>query len=263
VKRRERQALLDAEQERAAQAASHPDDTAAGARPGTATAGARPEPAQAHERPSKSQRKRDMTALQALGEELLALQPSKLLALPLPPALADAIELARRITSHEGLRRQRQYIGRLMRDVDPAPIRAALDRDGAGHRAEVAAMHAAERWRERLLADPRVLAEFLERFPEPAPPGAADQGAPEGDDTVRDGRSPIDQAPDDPGFADDDIDPAHAQQARGASRAPRTIDWPRLVDDARAEHARGETGRRCRDLYRKLRDRIAAHTTSA
>lgn len=106
-----------------------------------------------------------MTELQDLGEQLLALQPSKLRALSLPESLVDAIELARRITSREGLRRQRQYIGRLMRDVDPAPLRDALDREGAGQRAEVARMHAAERWRDRLLDEPAAIASFLEQRP--------------------------------------------------------------------------------------------------
>ncbi len=122
--------------------------------------------ADTYDRPSKSQRKRDSHALQDLGERLLALQPAKLRALPVPPQLLDAIELARRITSREGLRRQRQYIGRLMRDVDPAPILAVLDDDGATHRAEVATMHAAERWRERLLESPELLQTFLEQHPE-------------------------------------------------------------------------------------------------
>lgn len=122
-----------------------------------------PADADAGERPSKSQRKRDMTELQALGEQLLALPPHKLRALPVPEDLLEAIELARRITSREGLRRQRQYIGRLMRDIDPAPLREALDVDGAGHRAEVALMHAAEHWRDRLLAEPAALAVLAEQ----------------------------------------------------------------------------------------------------
>jgi ribosome-associated protein len=93
-----------------------------------------------------------MTALQDLGERLLKLPPAKLRALPIPEQLIEAVVLAQRIAnSREGLRRQRQYIGRLMRDVDAGPLQAALDGDGAAHRAEVAAMHAAERWRERLL----------------------------------------------------------------------------------------------------------------
>ena len=122
--------------------------------------------ADTYDRPSKSQRKRDSHALQDLGERLLALQPAKLRALPIPSQLLDAIELARRITSREGLRRQRQYIGRLMRDVDPTPILAVLDDDGATHRAEVATMHAAERWRERLLESPDLLPTFLAQHSE-------------------------------------------------------------------------------------------------
>jgi len=119
------------------------------------------------DRPSKSQRKRDMHALQGLGEELLALPSEKLRALPIPPELLEAVELAQRIHAREGLRRQRQYIGRLMREVDVGPLRAALDADGAGHRAEVAQMHAAERWRTRLLDDPAALAELRARHGDP------------------------------------------------------------------------------------------------
>lgn len=118
-----------------------------------------------YRKPSKSQLKRDMTALQELGEELLRLQPSRLKRLPLPPDLVDAIELAQRITSREGLRRQRQYIGRLMRDVDAQPIRDALSVDGTRHRSEVARMHTAEHWRDRLLAEPDALAQFLAEHP--------------------------------------------------------------------------------------------------
>jgi ribosome-associated protein len=119
------------------------------------------EPSARYDRPSKSQLKREMTALQ-----LLKLPLSKLRDMPIPEKLFDAIELAQRIRDREGLRRQRQYIGRLMRDVDPAPLRDALSVDGAAHRAEVAAMHSAERWRERLLADNAALAEFCSGYPQ-------------------------------------------------------------------------------------------------
>lgn len=124
------------------------------------------EPSARYDRPSKSQLKREMTALQELGEQLLKLPLSKLRDMPIPEKLFDAIELAQRIRDREGLRRQRQYIGRLMRDVDPAPLRDALSVDGAAHRAEVAAMHSAERWRERLLADNAALAEFCSGYPQ-------------------------------------------------------------------------------------------------
>lgn len=106
-----------------------------------------------------------MHALQDLGEELLAMQPAKVRKLPIPPELLDALELAWTITSREGLRRQRQYIGKLMRHIDAGPIHAALDHDGSRHRAEVGVMHAAEHWRDRMLADPKVLDEFLRLHP--------------------------------------------------------------------------------------------------
>jgi len=76
--------------------------------------------------PSKTQRKHEMHALQALGVDLVALDPARLASLALPEPLVDAIATARTLARHEARRRQMQYIGRLMRDVDPEPIRAAL-----------------------------------------------------------------------------------------------------------------------------------------
>ncbi|MBU6470969.1 MAG: DUF615 domain-containing protein, partial [Gammaproteobacteria bacterium] len=76
------------------------------------------------ETPSRSQLKREVEALQKLGEQLAELPEPQLAALSLPEKLHDAVTQARRITSHGALKRQRQYIGRLMRDVDAAPIRA-------------------------------------------------------------------------------------------------------------------------------------------
>ncbi len=96
-------------------------------------AGSVPAPA-APEPPSKTQRKHRMHALQELGAELVLLDPSRLEKLDLPEALADAIALARRLTRHEAKRRQMQYIGRLMRDVDPEPLREALVRWSRGSR---------------------------------------------------------------------------------------------------------------------------------
>ena len=117
-------------------------------------------PSDADARPSKSQKKRDMTSLQKLGEELV-LQPAERLArVEMPDTLRQAIDDARRIRDHEGRRRQMQYIGRLMRDVDAAPIRAAIDVWTGASREEAAALHAQERWRERLLADDDALTAF-------------------------------------------------------------------------------------------------------
>ena len=114
---------------------------------------------------SKTRRKQVMHDLQDLGAALLALDPSKLAELDLPERLADAIALARTIRKHEARRRQLQFIGRLMRDIDPAPVAAALSRWSQGCVAEKARFAAVEGWRERLLADDAALAELLHAFP--------------------------------------------------------------------------------------------------
>jgi ribosome-associated protein len=112
------------------------------------------------DKPSKTRRKKDMHALQALGASLVDLGPAQLAAIDMPQELREAVLEAGRITSHEGRRRQVQYIGRLMRDVDPAPIRAKLDEWQGQSRTATALMHAAERWRDRLLADEDALTAF-------------------------------------------------------------------------------------------------------
>ncbi|HEV7164576.1 MAG: ribosome biogenesis factor YjgA [Gammaproteobacteria bacterium] len=118
------------------------------------------------EGPSKSQLKRESLALQDLGAELVKLPESQLAALDLPERLRDAIELARRITSHGAQKRQRQYIGRLMHDVDAEPIRALLEQLRGSDRVSKARFQETERWRDRLIAEgDTALAEFLERRP--------------------------------------------------------------------------------------------------
>jgi 5-(carboxyamino)imidazole ribonucleotide mutase len=91
------------------------------------------------DRPSKSARKRAALAAQKLGEELVLLKDAELRALDLPEALTEAIHAARRIRSRAAGARQRQYIGKLMREIDPAPIEAALARTHRG-------VHAARRY---------------------------------------------------------------------------------------------------------------------
>ena len=81
---------------------------------------------------SKTQRKKAVHLLQALGEELVELNDGELAAIELPEALRDAVIAARRITKFEAKRRQLQYIGKLMRRVEVEPIRAALDAMLAG-----------------------------------------------------------------------------------------------------------------------------------
>jgi len=77
-------------------------------------------------KPSKSARKREYLALQKLGEELITLKESELEALPLDDNLREAVMEARQMKAHGALRRQKQYIGKLMRHVDPEPIRAEM-----------------------------------------------------------------------------------------------------------------------------------------
>jgi ribosome-associated protein len=77
-------------------------------------------------KPSKSARKREYIALQKLGEELIALKESDLDSLPLDDRLREAVMEARQIKAHGALRRQKQYIGKLMRHIDPEPLRAKM-----------------------------------------------------------------------------------------------------------------------------------------
>jgi ribosome-associated protein len=109
---------------------------------------------------SKTRRKREMIELQSLGAALVGLPEVQLDQMQLESALRQAVLDAKRITSHEAKRRQLQYIGRLMRDLDPEPIRAqlaAIDGRSAHRRLEA--------WRERLLADDAALTHFATAHP--------------------------------------------------------------------------------------------------
>ncbi|MGH8751202.1 MAG: ribosome biogenesis factor YjgA, partial [Burkholderiales bacterium] len=86
--------------------------------------------------------------------------------LELPEILHDAVSAAAKIRKFEARRRQMQYVGRLMRDVDPAPIRAKLEKWLGNSRRYRAHLHLVERWRERLLAGETALAQLLEDFPQ-------------------------------------------------------------------------------------------------
>ena len=115
--------------------------------------------------PSRSEKKRQSLALQEMGEELTRLGPQEVKNLDLPPDLAEALSLYGRISNHEGRRRQLQFIGRIMRELDPAPIRAALDARREKSATATAALHKAEQWRERLLAaDDNELSSLIAAF---------------------------------------------------------------------------------------------------
>jgi ribosome-associated protein len=114
---------------------------------------------------SKTKRKREMHELQALGVALVALPESQLDDLGLSEALYKAVLEAKRISAHEGRRRQMQYIGKLMRDADPAPIRARLEEISGGSAQANARHKRLEALRERLLADEGALTEFAATHP--------------------------------------------------------------------------------------------------
>lgn len=115
--------------------------------------------------PSKTRRKKDMHALQEIGEQLVELDQKKLSEFNLPEILLDAIHLARPMTKHGARRRQMQYIGRLMREVDTQPIQQKLDSWHQTSVHQTARLHQLERWRERLLADEHALTEFAQKYP--------------------------------------------------------------------------------------------------
>jgi len=106
-----------------------------------------------------------MHELQALGVELVELSDGALAGIRMPDELRDAVLEARRIKAHEGRRRQIQYIGRLMRDIDPAPLREQLDALTGQSAAEAARHRRLEALREKLLADDLALTDYVARHP--------------------------------------------------------------------------------------------------
>jgi ribosome-associated protein len=117
---------------------------------------------------SRTELKRESTALQALGEELLDLRADLLTGLGLPDILVDALKHAAEITNFEGKRRQMQFIGKLMRKLDEptlAAVKLALTEQNSVPAAETAALHEAERWRDRLIADDDALGGWIETHP--------------------------------------------------------------------------------------------------
>ena len=114
---------------------------------------------------SRTKKKQHVEELQRLGAALIALPAAQLDALALPAQLLAAVREAQRITSHGALRRQVQFIGKVMRKIDPEPVRAAVAAI-AGHTAAARAHHKGlEQWRGRLIGDDAALTEFMHEFP--------------------------------------------------------------------------------------------------
>ncbi|MDD5479390.1 ribosome biogenesis factor YjgA [Rhodoferax sp.] len=117
---------------------------------------------------SRTDLKRESTELQKLGVELLTLRPDLLARLELSEKLQDAIAEAKRITNFEGKRRLMQYIGKMMRKLEPEVLEAvkkALDEQANGSNAEKLALHQAEVWRDRLISDEDAVAQWINLNP--------------------------------------------------------------------------------------------------
>ena len=117
------------------------------------------------ERPSKTQRKKESHELQDLGEALVALPESRVRDLAIAENLRDAVHEFRRTRTHEGKRRQMQYIGKLMRGTDTEPIRQAVLDMQLGRAKDSLALHEAERWRAELVASDDAVTGFLQEHP--------------------------------------------------------------------------------------------------
>lgn len=115
--------------------------------------------------PSKTKIKKQMLDLQDIGEQLVGLSTDKLKELDLPERLFDAVQEMKRINKFGAQRRQMQYIGRLMRDVEPAPIVAKLEAWSGKSHQHIAWLHQIERWRDRLLENEDALTELLADHP--------------------------------------------------------------------------------------------------
>ena len=118
------------------------------------------------DRPSKTRRKQASHELQELGEALVALPDDRLDGLPMAESLLDAIREYKRTRSHEGRRRQMQYIGKLMRRADVEPLQQAVDAMRLGRAKDSLALHEAERWRAELIASDDVATRWAAEHPD-------------------------------------------------------------------------------------------------
>jgi ribosome-associated protein len=119
--------------------------------------------------PSRTELKKESTELQKLGEALLTLRADLMERLALPENLRTALDELRRISNFEGRRRQLQYVGKLMRGLEPdtlEAIRAALEEQRSGSAQQALALHAAEKWRDDLIASDDALQAWLQARPD-------------------------------------------------------------------------------------------------
>jgi ribosome-associated protein len=119
----------------------------------------------APDRPSKTQLKKASHELQDLGEALVEMPDDRLAGLEIDESLRDAIHAYKHTRSHEGRRRQMQYIGKLMRRADVAPLREAVAAMQLGRAKDALALHEAERWRAELIGDDDALTRWSASHP--------------------------------------------------------------------------------------------------
>ncbi len=116
-------------------------------------------------RPSKTRRKQESHDLQSLGEALTEMPAERLDALPLSETLLDAVRAWKRTATHEGKRRQMQYIGKLMRAAEVEPIRTAVAEMQLGRARDSLALHEAERWRAQLIESDETATRWIAEHP--------------------------------------------------------------------------------------------------
>jgi len=125
-----------------------------------------PDAAVIAERPSKTRMKQASHDLQDLGEALVAMPDDRLAGLGMDESLLEAILTYKRTRSHEGRRRQMQYVGKLMRRADPEPLREAVASMQLGRAKDALALHEAERWRTELIAGDEALTRWTAEHPD-------------------------------------------------------------------------------------------------
>lgn len=122
--------------------------------------------AEAGTRPSKTQLKKQSHELQALGLQLAAMSDARFAGTEMPEALREAIAAFRKTRTHEGRRRQMQYVGKLMRSADGDALREAVAEAELGSAKETLKLHETERWRAELIADDDAMTRWLTEHPD-------------------------------------------------------------------------------------------------
>jgi ribosome-associated protein len=118
--------------------------------------------------PTRTDLKKESTELQKLGEDLLTLRTDLITKLDLPDKLVEGVAEAKRITNFEGKRRQMQFIGKLMRKLEPSKwdeIRAMLEEQHMPSAQETLVLHQSEQWRDRLIADDDAVGQWIALSP--------------------------------------------------------------------------------------------------